>query len=44
MLRGLTASRNWTTSCGLSTTGSDCGFFGAGITSSKGHRFCSVTR
>ena len=36
MLAGLTASRYWTTSCGLSTPGSDCGFFGAGITSSKG--------
>ena len=35
-LPGLTASRYWTTSCGLSTPGSDCGFFGAGITSSKG--------
>ena len=26
------------------TTGRDCGFFGAGITSSKDQRFRSVTR
>ena len=30
-----TQPRNWRTSSGLKTTGSFCGFFGAGITSSK---------
>ena len=39
-----TLSSNRTTSAGLSTTGNLCGFFGAGMTASIDHVFCSVTR
>ncbi len=33
----------WSTSSGLRTTGSFCGFFGAGMTSSKFHFFLRET-
>ena len=38
-----TQARNWRTSSGLRTTGNFCGFFGAGMTSSKVQSFLRET-